>query len=887
MSAPLLKYGLEWQPGTSALDVELDMIRMYSTHPDTFARRGQGLFHHYRAAMSAAWPEDDHHRWSDLILKTYLDERIIVITGPRDCVSGDTRILNPITGEQPTIAELSEQQVAPLVMTINGPEPAGVPFLKGEAELFEVTCANGASFKATKRHFGSTPRGFVAVEFLSPGQAIHSVWPASPASSAAPGLSVHVANGRRCSETASNFRGRCGQAGGPYGAQLRWAASSGPKPSPLRADVPRHTRWNWQRDVPGKEFAHSPVGFFFGRHSSGRYVSRRGCMADEKFPPWPGIASAARDSSPRLWRWFLGSGFQPATFPKSNLDDDPRVQSWGQYTVRETIVQSIKPIGRGFFYDLEVPRSHHYFAEGFIHHNSSKTRTISKIGLLDYWAFPEDTLILMTSTTVQGLELRVWGDIKNLFRRARERFPDLPGNVVDAKHGLFTDDLSKDKDNEDIRVMNKGIIGIPMISSQNEYQGMVLKNFAGIKQRRRRLFGDELQFISSDYLKVIDSLDKGDFKAGLLGNPIASNGKALDKVSEPKDGWGSQGEITKTMTWRNKYNGVTVALCGLDSPNFDPETLNRYDYLISQSDVDRVSARPGGKDSAEWWSLIMGIRKAGVISDRVLTVEMIESCGGFGDCIWSQEPSLKVYGVDAGFGGDPCVATYLECGTEVGGVEVMVFAEQFVIPITLSGGTTAEDQIAYRVKADCARFGVPASNIFVECGMRATLAVAMGRIIDPAINAINFGGPATERPVSNDMFVFDEKTKQRRLKTAYGHYSKLVTEFAFAVRQVVESKQARRFPRLAAEEFQRRETRFVYGDRHELETKAEYKLRNGGESPNFSDSCMIAVEGARRLGFVIQRINVPAQHDGEQDRWLEKELDKHRALVRKTSLSYA
>ena len=111
--------------------------------------------------------------------------------------------------------------------------------------------------------------------------------------------------------------------------------------------------------------------------------------------------------------------------------------------------------------------------------------------------------------------------------------------------------------------------------------------------------------------------------------------------------------------------------------------------------------------------------------------------------------------------------------------------------------------------------------------------------------------------------------------------------FAFAVRQVVESKQARRFPRLAAEEFQRRETRFVYGDRHELETKAEYKLRNGGESPNFSDSCMIAVEGARRLGFVIQRINVPAQHDGEQDRWLEKELDKHRALVRKTSLSYA
>jgi hypothetical protein len=1081
MSALFLKYGLEIEPGASSLDVELGMIRSYSLAPRIAAKYGQGLFHHYRAAMSAAWPEDDHHRWSDLILKTYLEERITVITGPRDCVSGDTRIPDPITGEQPTIAELCERQVAPTVMTVNGPEQAEIPFLKGTAELFEVTCANGSRFKATKRHFVSTPSGFVAVASLAPWQAIHSVLPAFPPSIAGRGPSIRAASGRRCLHCLSAF-----------------------------------------------------------------------------------------------------TAFRPGWLFSS-----------AQYTAHETLVESVKSIGCGFFYDLEVPRSHHYFAEGFIHHNSSKTRTISKIGLLDYWAFPEDTLILMTSTTVQGLELRVWGDIKNLFRQARERYPDLPGNVVDAKHGLFTDDLSKDKDNEDVRVMNKGIIGIALINSSNEYQGSQLKNFAGIKQRRRRLFGDECfpagtmvdtlagqcpiesivpgdlvlsavgpskvigsqfrsteklvrvhcqdgravsctpdhkfltqkgwekacnlsemhyimspyeamrvlrkklpitargnavlhqilrdeispqptgdqghvfegaergaraktgvgdeagpsndreqsdeqpgepcqsgcgdtsigclsksqgrqwdwsnesrmaayanvpggslefrhqdgqverkrdssgvqsrsgisereagyrsrwpmphelgqsegerpqerripcgawverveiqkqgdprfpatgansrgcrvhnlqveghpsysvhgllvhncQFISTDYLKSLDSLDKGDFKAALLGNPIASNGKALDKVSEPKDGWGSQGEITKTMTWRNKYNGVTVALCGIDSPNFDPDTLNRYDYLINQKDVDTVAARPGGKDSAEWWSLIMGIRKAGVISDRVLTVEMVERWGGFGDCIWSQEPSLKALGVDAGFGGDPCVATYLECGQEVGGKEVMVFAEQWVIPITLSGDMgTAEDQIARRVKSDCARLGVSDSNVFVECGMRATLAVSMGRIMSPAINAINFGGPATERPVSNDMFVFDEKTKQRRFKTSYEHYSKFVTELAFAVRQVVESGQARKFPRQAAEEFQRRETRFVYGDRHELETKAEYKLRNGGESPNMSDSCMIAVEGARRLGFTIQRINVPAQHEGADNDWLAKELQKHRQIVRKSSLSYA
>lgn len=519
--------------------------------------------------------------------------------------------------------------------------------------------------------------------------------------------------------------------------------------------------------------------------------------------------------------------------------------------------------------------------------DASKTRTISKIGLIDYWAFPEDTLILMTSTTVQGLELRVWGDIKALFRRARDRYPDLAGNVVDAKHGLFTDDLSKDKDNEDIRVLNKGIIGIPLLSSQNEYQGMVLKNFAGIKQRRRRLFGDELQFISADYIKVLDAMDKGDFKAGLLGNPIANNGKALDAVSEPKEGWGSQGEITKTATWRNKYGGITINLVGVDSPNFDEATKNRFPYLIDQGDVERVAARPGGKDSVEWWSLIMGVRKAGVISDRVLTVEMVELCGGFKPCIWSQEPALKVYGIDAGFGGDPCVSTFIECGGEVGGQEVILFREQKIIPVRVGVSVTPEDQIATFAKADCAMLGVPDANVFVECGMRATLAVSFSRIMSPAVNAINFGGPATQRPVSADLFIFDEKTKARRLKTCYEHYSKLVTEFAFMVRALVEAGQARGFPLQAAEEFQRRETRFVYGDRHEIESKAEYKARNQNQSPNCADSVMIAVEGARRLGFSIESAHPgDPPKSADEDNWLEKELAKHRELVRKTELVY-
>ena len=515
--------------------------------------------------------------------------------------------------------------------------------------------------------------------------------------------------------------------------------------------------------------------------------------------------------------------------------------------------------------------------------DSSKTRTVSKWLLCDYWCHPNNTLALMTSTNLRGLELRVWGDIKNLHDMARERYPWLEGNVVDAKHGVFTDDISA---GDEVRDMRKGILGVPVLGAQGEYMGQSLRDFCGIKQERRFLIGDELQFIPVDYLKVLDSLDKGEFKAVLLGNMIAENGKALDRISEPKCGWTAQGEITKTSVWENKYNGVTINLVGTDSPNFDKDTLNKYPFMIDQGDVDRVSRRPGGKDSIEWWSQIMGVRKAGAVSNRVLTVSEIETCDGFKGNIWLGSDTTKVYSIDAGFGGDPCVRTYLEFGKNVDDQDVIVFGDQKVIPILLSSKLTAEEQIANYAKLDCANLGIAASHVYFDAGMYATLAVQMARIMSPEVNAVNFGGTATNRPVDNETYVFDERTRERRLKTCYEHYSRFVTELWFSVRLLVQCRQARKFPREAAEEFGRREWEYVSQDRFQIETKDDYKLRNSGESPNHADSLVIAVEGARRLGFEIRNLRESTAVKDEVD-WLETEHAKYRKYVKKSELKYS
>ncbi len=513
--------------------------------------------------------------------------------------------------------------------------------------------------------------------------------------------------------------------------------------------------------------------------------------------------------------------------------------------------------------------------------DSSKTRTMSKYALSDYWCYPNETLILMSSTDIRGLELRVWGDIKDLFDRARELWPWLAGNVVDAKHGVFTDALGEDAE---VRDMRRGILCIPCLGSDGQWAGG-LEKFCGIKQKRRRLLGDELQFMHINYINVLSNLDKGDFKGCFVGNPIGGNGKALDKIAEPIAGWDSLGEITKTITWPNRYEGITINLVGIDSPNFQPDRPKNYSYLVDQADVDRVLKR-SGKDSAEFWSQIMGVRKIGVDNYRVLTRGMCLKFGAFDKCIWSGSETTKVLGIDAGYGGDPCECIPIEFGAEVTGQTVVKFNPVITIPIMLSSTDTAEDQIAIFVKSLLPQLGITPANVFFEAGMRASLAISMARIVGNEVNAVNAGGAATDRPVCNDMFIFDERTKIRRLKKCSEHYSKFITETWFQVRQAVESYQVREMPEDVVNEFGMREWHWTNGNRYELETKQECKLRMGS-SPNRADCTSISLEGARRLGFVIERMRADENSAIQDNGWLDKEISKQRKLNKKYTLTYS
>src|SRR6185503_18717861 len=59
--------------------------------------------------------------------------------------------------------------------------------------------------------------------------------------------------------------------------------------------------------------------------------------------------------------------------------------------------------------------------------DTGKSFCIARYALTDYFCFPENTLFIVSSTTMAALEKRVWGDIQSMFNQAKERFPNLPG----------------------------------------------------------------------------------------------------------------------------------------------------------------------------------------------------------------------------------------------------------------------------------------------------------------------------------------------------------------------------------------------------------------------------------------------------------------------------
>lgn len=518
--------------------------------------------------------------------------------------------------------------------------------------------------------------------------------------------------------------------------------------------------------------------------------------------------------------------------------------------------------------------------------SSSKTNTSGWEYLIEYYINPDETLVLISSTDIRGLELRVWGEIKKLHQMAVDRFPWLPGNLIDSKHCIATDELDDDDAGERIRTrdLRKGIIGIPTVQGG---KNVGLGKWQGIKQRHLRLIADDCTAMNNTFLSAFANLNNNiDFQAIVVGNPD----DVLDPLgvaAEPKDGWTSHLEPTKTEVWDTQFfNGRCINFVGTDSPNFDypSDQPTRYPYLVSHQKIqETLSAFP--KDSFEYYSQCIGVMKISQLSRRIITRDLCRQFHAADDAVWSGEATTKIAALDAAYGGDRCVGGYAEFGKCMDGKVRLQFHPPHIVPVRIKTGEpmAEEDSISDYEKSYCSKNEIVPENFFHDSTGRGSLGTSLARRWSANCNPVEFGGAPTKRPVTMDTFTIDKITQQRRLKRCDEHYSKFVTELWWSLRYAIEADQIRGLPEDVMNELCMRQWESVANDKKEAESKLEMKERTR-KSPDLGDWAAIILEGARRRGFQISRLGGEPKKDVGKS-WLTKAQEAHKELVESRQLA--
>lgn len=483
--------------------------------------------------------------------------------------------------------------------------------------------------------------------------------------------------------------------------------------------------------------------------------------------------------------------------------------------------------------------------------SSGKTHEASWIYLCEYFCFPHETCVLVSSTDMRGLRLRVWGEITMLWERAVNRFDFLPGHLLDSRIAITTDDLEDgDVSERTVRDMRKGLIGIPTVQN-GKFVG--LGKWIGIKQKKVRLIADEAAAMAGSFLSAFANLNKNeDFRAIVLGNPNDPL-DPLGRAAEPRQGWTEEFlEPDKTTVWDTKFmDGRCVNLIGTDSPNFD-QPGTRYKYLISEQKIkETLSFFP--KDSVEYYSQCVGTMRISTLARRVITRAMCSKFGAMDAAIWETGETVKIGALDSAYGGDRCVCGYVEFGRESGGKYIINIKNPVIVPISVKSSESPEDQISVFVKQYCEQNGIAATNFFHDSTGRGSLGTSLARTWSSDCNPVEFGGKPTNRPVSLDLYKVDKDTGERRLVRCDEYYGKFVTELWFSVRYAIEAGQVRGLPEDVMEEGCLREWSMIKNERRDVETKIEMKERIG-RSPDLFDWLSICVEGCRRKGFQISKL---------------------------------
>lgn len=448
-------------------------------------------------------------------------------------------------------------------------------------------------------------------------------------------------------------------------------------------------------------------------------------------------------------------------------------------------------------------------------------------GLVNWFCSPDQTKVLMTSTTMKDAQKRIWGSVRDYYYGASSR---LPGKYVHSFGQIRTnvtasDDTASDKS------------GIELIPCAQSKEAQAIGRLIGMKAPRMIVIADELPELTHSILEACEvNLSMNPFFQ-MIG--LGNHGSWLDPFGvfiTPKNGIKSV--TVEDEDWETE-RGWCLHFDGTKSPNFDHDKDQYPIYGRKQKrEHDKLPTTSIG-----YWRFCRSFPPQDSEAGQIYSEIEIISNG----CVSQPNfvgPIVKVAALDPAFvtGGDRCMGMMGTLGktTDDRVCLAVTMSKQFYEDVT-DKEVPRNFQIARQFIDWCKNSGVDPENVGIDStGGGVVFAEILMQEWSTRINKIQFGGAASDLPIS-----------ATDTKTGKDEYVNRVSELWYQGINYVRSGQLKGLPRSLVKEMISRRYDYVKGANVKIRVKSKEEMKKVLKmSPDEADSFFIMLEVARmRHGF--------------------------------------
>lgn len=478
---------------------------------------------------------------------------------------------------------------------------------------------------------------------------------------------------------------------------------------------------------------------------------------------------------------------------------------------------------------------------------STAKSTDAAVMALEYWLqAPDRTTVIVASTTVKLLRMRIWSELTRYHQLLARKMPGNVGELIDSKT-LIRWEAGNDRN---------GIFGMAVEEGSTDE---VVNNLIGIKAERVLVILDEMQGVREAIMQATINLSANPkFTFIGMGNPDSLM-NPLGRESEPIDGWESvvraETEEWETHGGPTKGNGVCLFFDGRKSPADDsPEERKRLGFLINKDKVAGIlKACRGNMNDPLYWQMAIGWPPPMGLESTVLDASIIETFRCRAKPVWT-ETVTKSAALDPAFsGGDKAILQFLKRGktTDEHGERWQIgFDDWTEVPINADSSRPIHYQIVDFCKVECEKRQIPPAEFALDSsgeggGLASIFRLEWGNVV-----SVEAGGSPSELPI-------DETGK-----TAREAYDTRASELCFSVREMALAHGIKGLSEEATKQLSSRRT-FYRNGKWAVEPKTGSKGRTDekgrpvkgfkqrlGYSPDHADACAVGVEHCRQKGVV-------------------------------------